>query len=212
MSDSKRWLKDHFSDAYVKRAQKAGYPSRAAYKLLEIQAKDRLFRPGMQVVDLGAAPGGWSMVAAELVGPAGAVLAVDCLPMDPLSGVFFIQGDFNDQAVLDKLLAKVAESGSKAQVDLVMSDMAPNLSGQKSIDQPASLHLVELAWDCAQQVLAPGGSFLAKIFQGAGVDLLIRDMRTHFKAFKIRKPEASRPRSREIYILGKHFLGNHFDS
>ncbi len=207
MSDSRRWLDEHFSDEYVKRAQKEGYPSRAAYKLLEMQKKDKLIKPGMVVVDLGAAPGGWSAVASELVGQKGCVIAVDLLPVEPRPQVHIIQGDFNDQAVLDKLLALVAENATNNQVDLVISDMAPNISGQRSIDQPRSLHLVELAWDCAAQILQPGGTFLAKVFQGAGVDEFLSELRKHFKSVKIRKPKASRARSSEVYVLGLGFLG-----
>lgn len=200
---SKRWLKEHFDDQYVKRAQAKGYLSRAAYKLLAIQEKDKLITPGMVVVDLGAAPGGWSQVAMELVGDKGKVIALDILPMEPISGVTFIQGDFREQTVLDQLFDAVGDR----QVDVVISDMAPNLSGQKSIDQPRSMYLIELAWDCAKQVLRPGGHFLAKVFQGEGVDNFIKDLRLNFDTVKSRKPDASRARSREFYILGKGYLG-----
>lgn len=200
---SKRWLKEHFSDQYVKKAQATGYVSRAAFKLQAIQEKDKLITPGMTVVDLGAAPGGWSQVARELVGEKGKVIALDILPMEPISGVTFIQGDFREQSVLDELLQEAGEHG----VDVVISDMAPNLSGQKSIDQPRSMYLLELAWDCARQILRPGGHFLAKVFQGEGVDTFIKDIRSNFKTVKSRKPDASRARSREFYILGKGFLG-----
>lgn len=194
---SKRWIKEHISDHYVKQAQASGYPSRAAFKLLEIQKKDHIIKPGMAVVDLGAAPGGWAMVATEIVGPKGKVFAMDLLPMKPIAGVTFIQGDFNDQAVYDKLMTLI---GNQA-VDLVISDMAPNITGNKSIDQPRIVQLVELAWHFAAEVLKPGGDFLAKIFQGEGVDSLVAELKQHFKVVKIRKPKASRPRSREIYIL-----------
>ena len=198
---SKRWLKEHFSDHYVKKAQAKGYLSRAAYKLLALQEKDHLFKPGMTVVDLGAAPGGWSQVARELVGDKGTVIALDILPMDPVSGVTFIQGDFREKAVLQQLLDTVGNR----KADRVISDMAPNLSGNNSIDQPRSMYLVELAWDCAQQILRPGGHFLTKIFQGEGVDKLVQDLKLHFEMVKSRKPDASRARSREFYLLCKGF-------
>ncbi len=200
---SKRWLKEHFTDQYVKRAQESGYPSRAAYKLLELQEKDHFLKLGMTVVDLGAAPGGWSMVARDCVGKQGHVIALDLLPMDPLPGVTFIQGDFQDEEVLNALLTEIGDR----PVDLVMSDMAPNISGQKSVDQPRSVQLVELAWDCARRVLQPGGTFLAKIFQGEGVDDLVKALKNDFQTVKLRKPKASRSRSAEFYILGIGFLG-----
>ncbi len=200
---SRRWLDEHFNDAYVKQAKKEGYRSRAAYKLLEINAKDKLIKPGMRVVDLGASPGGWSMVARDLVGLKGQVIALDILPMDPMAGVEFILGDFTEQTVLDQLLALL----NNRVVDLVISDMAPNISGQKSVDQPKAMYLNELALDCAQQILAPNGAFLAKLFQGSGVDEFVLSMRKHFKQVKWRKPDSSRARSREIYVLGTGFLG-----
>lgn len=200
---SKHWLKEHFSDQYVKKAQAKGYVSRAAYKLIAIQDKDNIIKPGMTVVDLGSAPGGWSQVARELVGDKGRVIALDILPMDPVSGVTFIQGDFREQVVLDQLLEAVGDQS----VDVVISDMSPNLSGRKGIDQPRSMYLIELAWDCARQILRPGGHFLAKVFQGEGVEALTKDLRSNFKTVKSRKPDASRARSREFYILGKGFLG-----
>lgn len=200
---SKRWLKEHFSDQYVKQAQAKGYVSRAAYKLIALQEKDHIFKPGMTVVDLGAAPGGWSQVARQLVGDRGRVIALDLLPMEPISGVTFIQGDFREQTVLDVLLKTLGDQ----KADVVISDMAPNLSGQKSIDQPRSMYLVELAWECAQQILRPGGHFLVKIFQGEGVDRFLQDMKLHFETVKSRKPGASRARSREFYLLNKGFLG-----
>lgn len=200
---SKGWLKEHFDDHYVKMAQKQGYRSRACFKLLEIQEKDKLIRTGMTVVDLGAAPGGWSQVAAEIVGSSGRVIASDILPMDSLADVEFVQGDFTDQQVLDKLLNLL--NGEKA--DLVISDMAPNMSGMKDVDQPQSIYLVELALDMAQQVLKPGGSFLSKVFQGEGFDSLLQEMHQHFNKVQTRKPAASRPRSREVYQLGRGFKG-----
>lgn len=200
---SKRWLNEHHSDEYVKRAREEGYASRAAYKLLELNSKDSFLRPGMTVVDLGAAPGGWSQVAMERIGRNGRVIAVDLLPMEPISGVTIIQGDFTEQQVLDSLLAAVPSGG----VDLVMSDMAPNISGNKSVDQPRSVCLVELALDCAYKILNKNGTFLAKIFQGEGVDALLAAMKQHFKVVKIRKPKASRARSSEIYIFATDFIG-----
>jgi len=199
---SKRWLEEHFKDPYVKRSKKEGYVSRAAYKLLEIQERDHIFKEGMRVLDLGAAPGGWSQVAIAHVGKRGKVVATDILAMTPPAGVQFVQGDFTEQAVLDEILSVIGEQ----QMDIVMSDMAPNLSGQKIIDQPRSMYLVELAWDCAQQVLADGGTFLAKVFQGHGVDAFTAEIKKHFKKCKCRKPEASRARSREVYILGCGFM------
>ena len=204
---NKRWLARHRKDIYFKRAKEQGYPSRAAYKLLEIQKKDHLLKPGMSVVDLGSSPGGWSMVTRELVGEKGVVIAVDLLPIASIAGVDFIQGDFNELAVFERLQALVNEKTPTGQVDLVISDMAPNISGGKSVDQPKSVHLVELAWDCAKTLLKTGGTFLAKIFQGAGVDALVADLRRYFKHVKIRKPSASRQESREVYILGCEFLG-----
>lgn len=201
MSNSKRWLQEHFSDKYVKQAQLHGYPSRAAYKLLELQDKDKLIKKGMAVVDLGAAPGGWSMVANEIVGDKGQVIALDILPMDPVTGVIFIQGDFTEQSVLDELIQVL----DQRLVDIVMSDMAPNLSGQKSIDQPRAMYLVELAWSCAQDILRPGGTFIAKIFQGSGVEALVAEMKPYFKQIKYRKPDSSRPRSREVFLVAQGF-------
>ncbi len=199
---TKGWIKQHLSDQYVKQAQQAGYPSRAAYKLLEIQKKYQLIKPGMIVVDLGASPGGWSMVASQILGPKGKVFAIDLLPMSPLSGVDFIQGDFNEQTVLDQLMKALDHQ----MVDLVMSDMAPNITGEKSVDQPRSIYLVELAWDLAEKVLKPGGSFLAKIFQGEGIDQLIIGLRKNFRQVKVLKPKASRAKSREVYVLAREFI------
>ncbi|HXH03294.1 MAG TPA: 23S rRNA (uridine(2552)-2'-O)-methyltransferase RlmE [Candidatus Competibacteraceae bacterium] len=197
---SARWLKEHFEDEYVKRAQREGYRSRAVYKLKEIQEKDRLLRPGMTVVDLGAAPGGWAQYVAEVVGDKGWVVALDILPLEPLPGVEFIQGDFREQAVLDQLLA-VLEG---RPVDLVISDMAPNTSGIRAVDQPKGMYLVELALDFARQTLRPGGDFLAKVFQGEGFDALLRELRTSFATVAIRKPRASRARSPELYLLARN--------
>lgn len=200
---SKRWLKEHFTDKYVKLARQKGYRSRSAYKLLVIQEKDKIIEPGMVVVDLGAAPGGWSEVAAKLVGEKGRIIAVDILPMQQIPGVEFIQGDFTDNKVLEIVLQHL----EKKPVDLVISDMSPNISGMKAIDQPRSMYLVELAWDFAQQVLKPGGVFLVKIFQGAGFEVLLKELKQNFTEVKIRKPEASRSRSKEIFLLAKGFRG-----
>lgn len=200
-SSSKGWLKEHFDDSYVQRAQREGYRSRACYKLLELNEKDKLIKPGMTVIDLGSAPGGWSQVAVDLVGHKGRVVASDILPMDGLAGVDFVQGDFTDQQVFDSIM----ELLDGQAVDLVISDMAPNMSGMAAIDQPQSMYLVELALDMARQVLRPGGCFVAKVFQGEGFDTLLKEMRESFKVVQSRKPAASRSRSREIYQLGKGF-------
>ncbi len=202
-SSSKAWLKEHRDDPYVQQAQREGYRSRACYKLLELQEKDRLIRPGMTVVDLGSAPGGWSQVAADLVGHNGRVVASDILHMDNLAGVEFIQGDFTEEAVFEEILAVIGD----APVDLVVSDMAPNMSGVTAVDQPRSMYLVELALDMARNVLAPGGSFVAKVFQGEGFDELFRDTRESFDKVLTRKPKASRPRSREVYLVARGFRG-----
>ncbi len=200
-SSSKAWLKEHRDDPYVQRAQREGYRSRACYKLLELQERDQLIRPGMTVLDLGSAPGGWSQVAAALVGDRGRVIASDILPMDSLAGVEFIQGDFTEDVVFERILAAIGGE----PVDLVMSDMAPNMSGMNAVDQPRSMYLVELALDLARRVLAPGGSFVAKVFQGEGFDDLIREVRAAFDRVLTRKPGASRPRSREVYLVARGY-------
>ena len=200
---SGRWLKEHFDDPYVKQSQQDGYRSRASYKLLEMSKKDKLIRPGMTVVDLGAAPGGWTQVAMHLVGDSGTVIASDILAMDPIAGVTFIEGDFTEQAVYDEII--MALNGRKA--DLVISDMAPNMSGNPAIDQPKSMYLVELALDMSRHILKPGGSFLAKVFQGEGFDELLRETRSSFVKVQSRKPGASRSRSREVYQLATGFKG-----
>ena len=197
------WLKEHFDDPYVQRSWQEGYRSRASYKLLALDDKDRLFRPGMTVIDLGAAPGGWSQVAAEKVGPEGLVIASDLLEMDALAGVDFIQGDFTEESVLEAILARLGDR----PVDLVMSDMAPNMSGMAAIDQPQAMVLVELALDLAQQTLRPEGRFLAKVFQGEGFDPFLKALRERFRRVVTRKPEASRSRSREVYLLADGFRG-----
>ncbi|OGO91152.1 MAG: 23S rRNA methyltransferase [Coxiella sp. RIFCSPHIGHO2_12_FULL_42_15] len=203
MSDNKRWLNEHFRDIYVKKAKQEGYPSRAAYKLLEMHNKDHLLKPGMVVIDLGAAPGGWSKIAREIVGERGLVVAVDVLPVIAAPGVEVIQGDFNEATVQAEVFQRIQTRTKKDTVDLVISDMAPNITGQKSIDQPRSLHLVELAWQCAQEILRPGGTFVVKIFQGEGVDLLLKEWRWRFQSVKIRKPQSSRARSSEMYVVAQ---------
>ena len=202
-SSSKAWLKEHRDDPYVQQAQREGYRSRACYKLLELQERDKLIRPGMTVLDLGSAPGGWSQVAVALVGHSGRVIASDILPMDTIAGVDFIQGDFTEEEVFEQLLAALAGT----PVDLVISDMAPNMSGLNAVDQPRSIYLVELALDMARQVLAPGGAFVSKVFQGEGFDELYRDTRESFDRVLTRKPKASRPRSREVYVVARGFRG-----
>ncbi|SFH61548.1 23S rRNA (uridine(2552)-2'-O)-methyltransferase RlmE [Modicisalibacter xianhensis] len=197
------WLKEHFDDQYVQRSWQDGYRSRASYKLLEIDAKDKLFKPGMTVIDLGAAPGGWSQIAADKVGPSGVVIASDILEMDALAGVDFIQGDFTEDAVLNAILGALGER----PVDLIISDMAPNMSGMAAIDQPQAMYLVELALDLARQTLRPGGHFLAKVFQGEGFDEFLKELRGSFTRVVTRKPEASRARSREVYLLAEGFKG-----
>ncbi len=199
------WLKEHFDDEYVKRSQKEGYRSRAVYKLQEIQQKDQLIKPAMQVLDLGAAPGGWSQYAVELVGGNGRVLASDILPLDPLPFVAFIQGDFTEESVLNRILDVLNQDPNKSKADVVISDMAPNVTGVETIDQPRSIYLCELALDMARMVLKPGGAFVAKVFQGDGSDAFIKDVKNSFKRVKIRKPKASRARSREVYVVAQDF-------
>lgn len=200
---SNRWLQEHFSDQYVKQSQSDGYRSRASYKLIELNKKDRLFKRGMSVVDLGAAPGGWTQVAMELIGDDGTVVASDILSMDSIAGVDFIQGDFTEASVYEELLN--ALDGEKT--DLVISDMAPNMSGIAAIDQPASMYLVELALDFADSTLAKGGGFACKIFHGEGFDDFLKACRARFSSVSIRKPDASRARSKETYIVAKGFRG-----
>ena len=203
-SSSKAWLKEHRDDPYVQRAQREGYRSRACYKLLELQEKDRLIRPGMTVLDLGSAPGGWSQVAVERVGHRGRVIASDILPMDNLAGVEFVLGDFTEDTVFEQILAVIGE----APVDIVISDMAPNMSGLNAVEQPRSMYLVELALDMACRVLTPGGAFVAKVFHGEGFEELLREARQHFDKVLTRKPKASRPRSREVYLVASGFKGD----
>jgi 23S rRNA (uridine2552-2'-O)-methyltransferase len=200
---SSRWLQEHVSDPFVKQAQKEGYRARSAYKLLELNEKDRLFRPGMRVVDLGSAPGGWSQVASRLVGDRGLVVATDILPMDAVRGVDFVQGDFHEESVMDEVLGRLGGE----PVDVVLSDMSPNISGVSSADQAASIYLLELALDMVQRVLKPGGTFVAKLFQGSGSDDYLREVRKDFDKVTIRKPAASRSRSREVYFVARGFRG-----
>ncbi len=200
---SQRWLSEHFSDEYVKLAQQRGYRSRAVFKLEEIDSRDRLIRPGLSVVDLGAAPGGWSQYVAEKIGKRGKIIALDILPVEAIPGVDIIEGDFQDEQVFDQLL-KTLEGNA---VDLVLSDMAPNMSGTRVVDQPRAMYLAELALDMARQVLKPGGSFVTKLFMGAGFDEYQRDVRKSFASVANRKPKASRDRSREVYLVGKGFKG-----
>lgn len=198
---SHRWLKEHFSDPYVKRAQAEGLRSRAAYKLEELIDRDRLLKPGMRVVDLGAAPGGWSQMARARLGERGRVLALDILPMDAIAGVEFLQGDFRDEAVLARLEQALGGAG----LDLVLSDMAPNMTGVASVDQARAMELAELARDFAQAHLDPGGAFLVKLFQGAGFDDYLKDLRRRYAKITMRKPKASRARSPEVYALATGF-------
>lgn len=198
---SAEWLKEHVDDIYVQKAQQDGYRTRASYKLIELDEKDQLIRPGMVILDLGAAPGGWSQVVGRKLNGNGVIIASDILPMDPIADVDFIQGDFTEQSVFDQIM----EAVGGRPVDLVISDMAPNMSGVASIDQPGSMYLVELALDMARQVLKPNGQFVAKVFQGDGFDQYVKDVRESFSKVMIRKPKASRPRSREVYVVGKGF-------
>lgn len=198
---SDAWMKEHFDDFYVRESQRLGYRSRASFKLLELQEKDRLIRPGHTVVDLGAAPGGWSQVAVELVGERGRVIASDILPIDALADVDFVQGDFTEEDVLNAILDLIDGQGA----DIVISDMAPNMSGMAGVDQPRAMYLVELALDLAQQVLRPNGAFVAKVFQGEGFEEYLSLLKSQFKRVVTRKPKASRPRSKEVYLVATGF-------
>ncbi|HET7570805.1 MAG TPA: 23S rRNA (uridine(2552)-2'-O)-methyltransferase RlmE [Gammaproteobacteria bacterium] len=200
---SRRWLAEHHSDAYVKRARQENRRSRAVFKLAELDEKYRLLKPGMTVVDLGAAPGGWSQYAAERVGRGGRVFALDLLEMPPLAGVDFIRGDFREP---EPLAALKAALGGRP-VDLVLSDMAPNISGVAAVDQPRAMVLAELAAEFAIEWLKPGGDFLVKVFQGEGFDAFVAGMRRQFGKVMVRKPDASRPRSREVYLLARLYNG-----
>lgn len=201
---SHRWLQEHEKDRFVQKSRQDGYRSRASYKLMALDDKDRLLKPGMTVVDLGAAPGGWSQVAMERIGHHGRVIGSDILAMDSIAGVEFVQGDFTEEAVLEEIRAVIGEQ----PVDLVLSDMAPNMSGMKDIDQPRAMFLVELAVDMVGEVLKPGGNFVAKVFQGEGFDALLLELRKLFQSVAVRKPEASRARSREVYLVAKGYRGS----
>ena len=200
---SRHWLDRHFKDEFVLKSQKEGFRSRAVYKLQEIQERDRIIKPGQVVVDLGAAPGGWSQYAGSLIGSKGRVIALDILPMDPIEDVDFIQGDFREEEVLGQLQALLGDT----RVDLVISDMAPNVTGMAVVDQPRSMYLCELALDFAREVLKPGGGIVVKLFQGEGFDQYIRDLRANFTKVVTRKPKASRPKSREVYLVATGFKG-----
>ena len=200
---SKQWMREHVNDVYVQRAKREGYRSRAAYKLLEIAARDRLFKPGMVVVDLGAAPGGWSQVAQAQIGPNGRVVALDVLDMAPLPGVAFVRGDFREAAIADAL----GQALAGREIDLVLSDMSPNISGIAVADQARVMHLAELALEFAAEHLKRRGSLLVKVFQGSGFQEFLRLMRARFESVVTRKPEASRGRSSELYLLGKGHRG-----
>jgi 23S rRNA (uridine2552-2'-O)-methyltransferase len=202
-SSSRAWLKEHHDDIFVQRAQKEGYRSRAVYKLMEINDKDQILRRGMSVLDLGSAPGGWSQVAAKLVGEAGRVVASDILSMDALPDVVFVRGDFTEQETYDRIVASLNDK----PLDVVLSDMAPNMSGMPEVDQPRSMYLVELATELAERALAPGGAFITKVFQGEGFEPWFRQIRDRFDRVTTRKPSASRPRSREVYIVASGFNG-----
>ena len=196
-SSSVRWMSEHLKDEFVKKAKKEGYRSRAAYKLLEIIDKDQIIKTGFKVLDLGAAPGGWSQVAIKIVGKTGQVIATDILPVESIANVEFLQGDFTEEIIYNKLLSLT----NKQKINVVLSDMAPNMSGQISIDQPKSMYLAELALDMATKVLSHNGHFVVKIFHGDGFDNFIQNSRKNFKKVIIRKPKASRPRSKEVYLI-----------
>jgi 23S rRNA (uridine2552-2'-O)-methyltransferase len=198
---SNEWLRRHVNDPYVKQAQLDGYRSRSAYKLIELNDKDRLIRPGMKVLDLGSAPGGWSQVAGKLVGSKGRVLATDILPMGSLANVDFIQGDFKDEAIVTQIIEWLGDG----KFDLIVSDIAPNITGIDSADQASSMYFLELALDTVRKTLKPGATFVAKMFQGAGSDEYLKDLRKSFEKVLIRKPAASRAKSREVYVVAKGF-------
>jgi 23S rRNA (uridine2552-2'-O)-methyltransferase len=198
---SQRWLKDHFKDPYVKQAQTEGRRSRALFKLKQIDEKYHLIKKGDCVVDLGAAPGGWSEYAAPQLGPSGTLIALDILPMDSLAGVTFIQGDFTEDVVMQQLVAVLGDK----RANLVLSDMAPNMSGIKDVDQSRSVYLAELALEVAARILAPGGHFLVKLFHGAGFDAYVKAIRQQFEKVQVIKPDASRAKSSEVYLLARHY-------
>ncbi len=194
---SKRWLQEHHADQYVLKARKEGYRSRAVYKLIELQEKDHLLKQGQFVIDLGAAPGGWTEYASQFCASKGKIIAVDVLPMEPVADVSIVEGDFTEDSVLNEIMDLV----NNQPVDLVLSDMAPNISGIETVDQPKSMYLVELAFDMATSVLGKNGTFVVKMFQGEGFDEVVKDFRAAFKVVKFRKPSASRSRSREVYAV-----------
>jgi len=198
---SRRWLDEHVSDPFVQKANKEGWRSRAVFKLQEIDQKEQLIKPGMRIIDLGAAPGGWSQYAGKKMGGQGRIIALDLLHMDPLNSVQFIQGDFRDEHVLKELMAALGDQ----KADLVMSDMAPNISGMTAVDQPRAMYLVELSLELCKEALAPGGSLLLKLFQGAGSQEFLAQLRQAFGKVRVIKPKASRPRSREVYVLARNF-------
>ena len=198
---SSRWLQEHVNDPFVKQAQKDGYRSRSSYKLIQLNEKDRLIRPGMLVVDLGSAPGGWSQVLGRMLGGKGRVVATDILPMDALNNVEFIQGDFTESLVVEQILETLG--GKKP--DLIICDLAPNIGGIDSADQAASMYLVELALEMVRKILKPKGDFVVKVFQGEGSDAYLKDVRASFGKVSVRKPAASRARSREVYLVAKGF-------
>lgn len=200
-ASSRRWLKEHFDDQYVQKAQKRGLRSRAVFKLEEVQQRDRILKPGQTVVDLGAAPGGWSQLVVDVQQGNGQVIACDILPMDPIAGVDFLEGDFREEAVLNALLNRIGG----ANVDVVLSDMAPNMSGNQTVDQARSMYLVELALEMCHQVLKPNGSFVVKVFQGEGFDPFLANVRAAFKTVKVRKPDSSRARSREVFLVASGY-------
>jgi len=203
---SKGWLKEHFDDEYVRRSQQDGYRSRAIYKLIEIDKKDRLVKPGMTIIDLGAAPGGWSEYCVKKLGKKGNMIALDILPMEPIDRVNIITGDFREESVFDELMTVINSSAAvNKKVDLVISDMAPNISGMGSVDMPRAYYLCDLALDLARQVLSPGGGLLVKLFQGEGFEEYNKELKASFSKVVMRKPKASRPRSREIYALATGF-------
>lgn len=205
-SSSRAWLRRHLTDPFVKEAKKQGYVSRAAFKLSAIQEKDKIFKAGMTVIDLGAAPGGWLQIASQCIGDRGRIIALDLLPLEIMPPhVTFIQGDFNDQSVLDQLI----DALNSKKADVMISDMAPNFSGQSCVDLPRSIHLLELALDCAEKVLKPGGTFLFKAFQGEGLEMFLKAVKLAFTQVKYRKPEASRSESKELYVLAIGFQGRY---
>ncbi|HEV2613407.1 MAG TPA: 23S rRNA (uridine(2552)-2'-O)-methyltransferase RlmE [Gammaproteobacteria bacterium] len=199
---SQRWLKEHFSDPYVKSAQQKGYRSRAVFKLIEIQNKDKIIQSGMTVIDLGAAPGGWSQIVSEWIGKKGKIIALDILPMDDLPDVHFVLGDFRESEIFEKVVSLMGEN----KADVVLSDMAPNTSGQASVDQPRAMFLAELSFELAKKTLKKQGTLVVKVFQGEGIDAFIKALKGAFKQVLIRKPDASRSRSRESYLVAKGFM------